>query len=143
MIIRNKFNGYSNDGRRVYPGGGGGGPNYTYSQTSNIPEYAQPYVERMMGATEKQIFNFDDKGDVTGFKPYKSFKQAQEEIAELTIKDALAQDKEISVKAFQLPIINRELLSAELEVKIDLNDLFETTKEELKTKIKMVLTKPK
>ena len=63
MIIRNKFNGYSNDGRRVYPGGGGGGPNYTYSQTSNIPEYAQPYVERMMGATEKQIFNFDDKGD--------------------------------------------------------------------------------
>ena len=72
-----------------------------------------------------------------------TLKQAQEDNTELTIKDALAQDKEISVKAFQLPIINRELLSAELEAKTDLNDLFETTKEELKTKIKMVLTKPK
>ena len=71
-----------------------------------------------------------------------TLKQAQEDNTELTIKDALAQDKEISVKAFQLPIINRELLSAELEAKTDLNDLFETTKEELKTKIKMVLTKP-
>jgi 5-methylcytosine-specific restriction enzyme subunit McrC len=72
-----------------------------------------------------------------------TFKQAQEDNTELTIKDALAQDKEISVQAFQLPIINRELLSAELESKTDLNDLFETTREELKTKIKMVLTKPK
>jgi 5-methylcytosine-specific restriction enzyme subunit McrC len=72
-----------------------------------------------------------------------TLKQAQEENTELTIKDALAQDKEISIKAFQLPIINRELLSADLEAKTDLNDLFETTKEELKTKIKMVLTKPK
>lgn len=72
-----------------------------------------------------------------------TLKQAQEDNTELTIKDALAQDKEISVNAFQLPIINRELLSAALEAKTDLNDLFETTKEELKTKIKMVLTKPK
>jgi 5-methylcytosine-specific restriction enzyme subunit McrC len=72
-----------------------------------------------------------------------TLKQAQEENTELTIKDALAQDKEISIKAFQLPIINRELLSAELETNADLNDLFETTKEELKTKIKMVLYSPR
>lgn len=72
-----------------------------------------------------------------------TLKQAQEDNTELTIKDALAKDKKISVKAFQLPIINRELLSAELEAKTDLNDLFEATKVELKTKIKMVLTKPK
>jgi hypothetical protein len=78
MIIRNKFNGYSSDGRRLYPGGGGG-PTTSYTQTSNIPEYAQPYVERMMGATEKQIFKYDDKGEnITGFQPYRSFKQAQE-----------------------------------------------------------------
>jgi len=37
-------------------GGGGGGPNTTYSQTSNIPEYAKPYVEQMLGATQKQLF---------------------------------------------------------------------------------------
>jgi hypothetical protein len=80
MIIRNKFNGYSSDGRRLYPGGGGG-PTTSYTQTSNIPEYAQPYVERMMGATEKQIFKYDDKGEnITGFQPYRSFKQAQEEL---------------------------------------------------------------
>ncbi|NDA63061.1 MAG: hypothetical protein EBX50_13630 [Chitinophagia bacterium] len=72
-----------------------------------------------------------------------TLKQAQEDNMELTIKDALAKDKEIFVQAFQLPIINRELISAELESKTDLNDLFETTREELKTKIKMVLTKPK
>lgn len=72
-----------------------------------------------------------------------TLKQGQEDNTELIIKDALAQDKEILIKAFQLPIINRELLSAEFEAKTDLNDLFETTKEELKTKIKMVLTKPK
>lgn len=78
MIIRNKFNGYSGDGRRLYPGGGGG-PTTSYTQTSNIPEYAQPYVERMMGATEKQVFTYDDKGEnITGFKPYQSFSQAQE-----------------------------------------------------------------
>lgn len=80
MIIRNKFNGYSGDGRRLYPGGGGG-PTTSYTQTSNIPEYAQPYVERMLGATEKQVFQFGgEKGDtITGFQPYKSFRQAQEE----------------------------------------------------------------
>lgn len=78
MIIRNKFNGYSGDGRRLYPGGGGG-PTTSYTQTSNIPEYAQPYVERMMGATEAQIYQKDKEGNITGFQPYKSFRQAQEE----------------------------------------------------------------
>lgn len=52
MIIRNKFNGYSGDGRRLYPGGGGGQPSsQTVSQTT-IPEYAKPYVERMLGKVE-------------------------------------------------------------------------------------------
>ncbi len=77
MIIRNKFNGYNGDGRRLYPLGGGGGT--TQSYTHNIPEYAQPYVERMLGATEGQIFQKDEKGDITGFQPYRSFRQAQEE----------------------------------------------------------------
>ena len=38
----------------------------------------------------------------------------QEEETELIIKDALADGKEISIKAFQLPIINRELLVSNL-----------------------------
>lgn len=61
--------------RRIKPQGGGGSgqPNTTYSQTSNIPEYAQPYVEQMLGAAQKQIFNYNAKGEPTtmkGFTPY-------------------------------------------------------------------------
>ena len=44
-------------------------PNTTYSQTSNIPEYAQPYVESMLGAAQKEIFNADG----TSIRPYKPF----------------------------------------------------------------------
>ena len=65
-------------GGRIYGGGGkggGGGPTQTTStsNTSNIPEYAQPYVETMLGATQKQLFNMDDSGNITGFSPYKAY----------------------------------------------------------------------
>ena len=55
MRIPNKFNGYSADNRRLYPGGGGG-PSSTTSYQTNIPEYARPYVETMLGATQRQVF---------------------------------------------------------------------------------------
>lgn len=77
MRIPNKFNGYSADGRRLYPGGGGGGPNTTYSQTSNIPEYARPYVEQMLGATQRQLFtgttDAQGKFTPTGFNNFTPF----------------------------------------------------------------------
>ena len=60
--------------RRIKPqGGGGGGPNTTYSQTSNIPDYAQPYVEQMLGAAQKQVFDYNEKGEPTTMKPFKAF----------------------------------------------------------------------
>ena len=68
-----------------------------------------------------------------------TIKQGQEEETELTIKDALADGKEISIRAFQLPIINRTLLETDLEVKTDLSDLFETTRQELINKIEKIL----
>lgn len=68
-----------------------------------------------------------------------TIKQGQEEGTELTIKDALANGKEIFVKAFQLPIINRELLESDLETKTDLSELFESTKSELKNKLEKIL----
>ena len=39
-------------------GGGGGGPTQTTSTSyqTNLPEYARPYVETMLGATQKQLF---------------------------------------------------------------------------------------
>ena len=68
-----------------------------------------------------------------------TIKQWQEEGTELTIKDALADGKKIFVKAFQLPIINRELLESDIETKTDLSELFESTKIELKNKLEKIL----
>ena len=80
MIIGTKFSGYSRDGvRRLYMGGGGGGPTQTTSTSyqTNIPEYARPYVDTMLGATQKQLFEgtpTEGGGfDITGFKPYQQY----------------------------------------------------------------------
>jgi hypothetical protein len=54
-------------------GGGGGsspGPTSSTSNTSNIPDYARPYVETMLGTAQQQIFDYDTSGNVTGMKPY-------------------------------------------------------------------------
>lgn len=78
MRIPNKFNGYSGDGRRLYPGGGGA-PTQTTAYQTNIPEYARPYVETMLGATQKQVFTggVGPSGtfEPTGFRDYMPFGQ--------------------------------------------------------------------
>lgn len=59
-----------NGDRKIKPqGGGGGGPSNTTttSYQTNIPEYLQPYVEKMMNATEAQVYQGN------GFRPYKSY----------------------------------------------------------------------
>jgi hypothetical protein len=93
MLIPNKFNGYQRDGTRllhISMGGGGGGPTQTTStvQNTNIPAYAQGYVENMLGATQEQLFSGTRGPDVTnpetgevtqgnfnitGFKPYQAY----------------------------------------------------------------------
>jgi hypothetical protein len=59
---------------KLYKKGGGGGPTQTDVQQSNIPEYARPYVESMLGAAQQQIFQgtpgADGSFNVTGFQPY-------------------------------------------------------------------------
>ena len=70
-----------------------------------------------------------------------TIKQEQEEETELTIKDALADGKEISIRAFQLPIINRELLYANLVSQTNLSELFESTRKELRDKLEKILAK--
>jgi hypothetical protein len=60
--------------------GGGGGPSSSTTQTSNIPDYARPYVMNMLGSAQNQLFttspgttNADGTttpGEITGFKPY-------------------------------------------------------------------------
>lgn len=70
MIIRSKHNGYVNGNNRLYPGGGGGGPQTSTSYQTNIPEYMEPYVHKMMAATEGQIYQPGG-----GFRPYQSYSE--------------------------------------------------------------------
>jgi hypothetical protein len=57
--------------------GGGSTQSTGTTYTSNIPEYAKPYVETMLGATQKQLFTGNDTEDggynITGFKPYQPY----------------------------------------------------------------------
>ena len=60
-------------GGRIYGGGGSGGggqPTQSTSYQTNVPEYARPYVETMLGAAQKQAYKYDDAGNVVGFQPY-------------------------------------------------------------------------
>ena len=50
-------------------GGGGGGPTTTTSYSSNVPEYARPYVENMLQSAQTQIYN----DDMTSFRPYQAY----------------------------------------------------------------------
>jgi 5-methylcytosine-specific restriction enzyme subunit McrC len=68
-----------------------------------------------------------------------TIKQNQEEKSELTIKDALAGGKEILIRAYQLPIINRDLLDEDFLTKTDLSEMFESTRQELAAKIRDIL----
>ena len=51
-------------------GSGGGGPTQSTSYQTNLPEYAKPYVETMLGAAQKQAYKYDDSGNIVGFQPY-------------------------------------------------------------------------
>ena len=78
-------------GTRLFGGGmtleGGGpsapapssAPTQTTVQNTNIPDYAQPYVETMLGATQQQLFNTatnpDGSVQITGVKPYVPYSQ--------------------------------------------------------------------
>ena len=53
-----------------------------------------------------------------------TLKQDQEENTQIIIKDALANGKEITVRAFQLPIINREIFKEEYNTRLKLSELF-------------------
>ena len=74
-FLKSKHSGWLSDGTRTpFMGGGGGGgppaPTQTNVQNSNVPEYARPYVETMLGSAQQQIYDYDPSGTPTGFKPY-------------------------------------------------------------------------
>jgi hypothetical protein len=77
MLIKTKFEGYARDGVRLYPldSGGGGGSSAPTSQTvtqTSIPDYAKPYVEKMLGKTEALSdtpYQTYDRERIAGFNP--------------------------------------------------------------------------
>jgi hypothetical protein len=94
-FVKSLFGWLTGDQFIMYMGGGGGGsppPTQNTSYTTNIPEYARPYVEQMLGAAQKEIFNYEKTGGdpiynrqgkitgrtkiketPTGIKPYQAF----------------------------------------------------------------------
>jgi hypothetical protein len=78
-IVKSLFDWLTGQDFVMYLGGGGGGgqPTQTTSYQTNIPEYAKPYVETMLGATQKQLFQgtpTEDGGfNITGFQPYRAY----------------------------------------------------------------------
>lgn len=70
---------------KIAPQGGGGGggpppqPTQTTVQNTNVPEYARPYVETMLGTAQQQIYNYapDASGNMvpTSMKPYTPYSQ--------------------------------------------------------------------
>lgn len=74
-ILRSKHSGWTWEGRRTPFGGGSGGggspgPTQSTSYTTNVPEYARPYVETMLGAAQRQAYRYDPSGNIVGFQPY-------------------------------------------------------------------------
>jgi hypothetical protein len=43
---------------------GGGGPQTSTSYNTNIPEYARPYVETMLGSAQQELFNYEPSDSV-------------------------------------------------------------------------------
>jgi len=73
LIWKNKALGHTLQGGGGKGGGGGGGPQQvtSTSTTSNIPEYAKPYVTNMLKSAQAQIYN-DDMTSFRGYNPYSS-----------------------------------------------------------------------
>jgi hypothetical protein len=72
-ILKSKHSGWTWEMKRTPFGGSGGGssgPTQSTTVTSNIPEYARPYVESMLGAAQKQAYKYDDSGNIVGFQSY-------------------------------------------------------------------------
>ena len=69
-ILRSKHSGWTHEGRRTpFMGGGSPPPSQNTTYTTNVPEYARPYVENMLESTQKQIYT----DDMAGFRPYKPY----------------------------------------------------------------------
>jgi hypothetical protein len=95
-------------------GGGGGSQQAAPQQTSSnvyqtsIPDYARPYVQNMLNATQAQLFNVDPSGNITGFnqyQPYSGMTQEQYNAAAQAVApfSPLQQQAQSSAANLQVP----------------------------------------
>lgn len=75
MIIPSKHCGYGEGGRltstrRVYDSGGSSA---TQTQVADLPDWAKPTAQRLLGTTESTVFKKNASGDITGFQPYQPY----------------------------------------------------------------------
>jgi hypothetical protein len=59
-------------GRTIYGGGGGGAP-ASQTQVSDLPDWAKGYAQKTLAGAEALTFQKDDKGNITGLKPYEQY----------------------------------------------------------------------
>lgn len=79
-------------------------------------------------------FNVDE---ILLFYP-NTYTENQEKSGNLLIKDRLANEKEILIKMYQLPIMNRDLIGKPVDQHVYLSDLFTSTKEQLKARLEEI-----
>jgi hypothetical protein len=85
MLIPNKFDGYSRDGIRKYhlDFGGDGGQQQSSTQVSDLPDWAKPYAQEVLGVGSSLSFKRDPvTGEITGLQPYQQY--TGERIAQFT-----------------------------------------------------------
>lgn len=68
-----------------------------------------------------------------------TLKQVQEDSTQVIIKDALADGREIVIRAFQLPIINRQIFKEEYDPKLKLSDQFSEVRIGMIKKLRQIL----
>ena len=78
MLIKTKFDGYTRDGIRLYPCDGDdpapapSQPTNVTNTSTSIPDYAKPYVEKLLGKTEalsETPYQTYDRERIAGFTP--------------------------------------------------------------------------
>lgn len=80
-------------------------------------------------------FNIDE---IVLFYPNR-INDIQDASSEITIEDALAENKEVVIKSFQLPVINKMLFEQEFNPATGLDEMFDVTKNVLREKIEEIL----
>jgi len=80
----------------------------TTVQNTNIPTYAQPYVQNMLNATQSQLFQTDANGNITGFNqytPYSGMNQQELQNAQQAVAgfSPLQQQAQSSAANLQMP----------------------------------------